>query len=92
MKIDDAELEYTARAVFIMNESARELYDTWEELSSFIVSMAYRYKDTNTSFSTGGFQLTFFTGHDGEIICRPSVTSYVANRYLEMNAHKLAAQ
>jgi len=92
MKIDDAELEYTARAVFIMNESAREKYHSWEDLKSFIVSMAYMAKDTNTSFSTGGFQLTFFTGHDGEINCRASVSSYVANRYLEMNAHKLAAQ
>jgi len=81
MKIDDYDFDTTAQAVFIMNESARERHETWEDLKSFMISMAYTYGHKTNSFSTGGFQLTFFNGHDGEINCRASVSAYTANRY-----------
>lgn len=82
MRIDDYDFDQTAQAVFIMNTSAPQNYDTWEDLKSFMVSMAYTHgRDTN-SFSTSGFQLTFFNSSDGEDICvRASVSSYVALEY-----------
>lgn len=83
MNIDDYDFDKTARAVFIMNETTCERYDTWEDLKSFMISMAYTYGHKTTSFSTGGFQLTFFNGHDGEINCRASVSAYTALRYAE---------
>jgi hypothetical protein len=81
MKIDDYDFDKTAQAVFIMNESARERHETWEDLKSFMISMAYTYGHKTNSFSTSGFQLTFFNGHDGEINCRASVSAYTALRY-----------
>jgi len=83
MKIDEFDFEHTARAVYIMNPSARDQYDSWEDLREFMYSMAYHYAHETTSFSTGGFQLTFFKGHDGEINCRASVSAYVALKYAE---------
>lgn len=81
MKIDDYDFDKTAQAVFIMNPSTRDRYDTWEDLKSFMVSMAWTYGHKTTSFSTGGFQLTFFNGFDGEINCRASVSAFVALEY-----------
>ena len=83
MKIDEFDFEHTAQAVYIMNPSSAEQYDSWEDLKSFMVMMAYEYGHKTNSFSTGGFQLTFFQGHDGEINCRASVSAYVAMKYLE---------
>lgn len=83
MKIDVFDFENTARAVYIMNTSIREQYDSWEDLKSFMVMMAYQYGYKTNSFSTGGFQLTFFKGYDGEINCRASVSAYVALKYAE---------
>lgn len=91
MNIDDYDFDKTAQAVFIMNPSAREQYNTWEDLRSFMVSMAYTYGHKNNSFSTGGFQLTFFTGSDGETCCRSSVSSYTALEYAK-NINKIAKQ
>jgi len=65
MKIDVFDFENTARAVYIMNTSIREQYDSWEDLKSFMVMMACQYGYKTNSFSTGGFQLTFFKGYDG---------------------------
>lgn len=82
MRIEDYDFDQTAQAVFIMNPSAPQNYDTWEDLKSFMVSMAYTYGHMTNSFSTGGFQLTFFNSADGEDICvRASVSSYVALEY-----------
>jgi hypothetical protein len=93
MTFDEMDLENTARAVFIMNESSREKYSSWEDLRSFIVSMAYCYGNSNksVSFSTGGFQLTFFVSPDNseEIFCRTSVSSYTANRYVKMMTERM---
>ena len=83
MIIDEYDFEKTAQAVFIMNPSAQELYSDWQELRSFMVSMAYRNGDKTTSFSTGGFQLTFFKDSDGENHCRASVCGSVALQYAE---------
>lgn len=83
MVIDDREFDMTAKAVWIMNDSIRDRYDTWEDLRSFMIGMAYSYGNTTTSFSTGGFQLTFFKGFDGETNVRSSVSSYTAIKYLE---------
>lgn len=82
MRIDDYDFDQTAQAVFVMNPSAHQNYDTWEDLKSFMVSMAYTHGHATTSFSTSGFQLTFFNSSDGEDICvRASVSSYVALEY-----------
>lgn len=81
MKIDYYDFDTTAEAVFIMNDSAREQYETWEDLKSFMISMAYTHGHKGHSFSTGGFQLTFFNGHDGEINCRASVQAYTALKF-----------
>ena len=85
MKIDEYDFENTAKAVFVMNDSCKERYDSWEELKSFMVAMAYQYGGSTNSFSTGGFQLTFFNTPDfgREICCRASVSSYVALKYVE---------
>jgi hypothetical protein len=84
MRIDDYDFEQTARAVFIMNDSSRDRYDTWEDLRDFMVSMAYTYGRTTTSFGTGGFQLSFFNSSDGQdICCRASVSAFVALKYAE---------
>ena len=81
MRIEDYDFELTAKAVYAMNESMREQYANWREVESFMMSMAYQHGDSVTSFSTGGFQLTFFKGSDGETICRASVSAYTAERY-----------
>lgn len=84
MKIDDYDFVNTAKAVFVMNDSAKERYKSWEDLKSFMVDMAYaQYGGHTHSFSTGGFQLSFFNGSDGEINCRASVSAYVALKYVE---------
>ena len=84
MKLDDYDFDLTAKAVFAMNPSAPQNYDTWEDLKSFMVSMAYTYGHETNSFSTSGFQLTFFPSSDGEdICCRSSVSSFVALEYVK---------
>jgi len=83
MNINDSEFEETAKAVFIMNESAKDRYDSWEELKEFMVDMAYAYCHKSNSFSTGGFVLTAYSSLDGkERFVRASVMSYVAARYI----------
>ena len=86
MKIDYSEydIDNTARAVFIMNESARELYDSWEELREFMLSTVSQYADNEkvTSFSTGGFHLSF-SRDDRSVYVTPSVQAYTALRYAE---------
>jgi hypothetical protein len=88
MIIDEYDFEKTARAVFIMNDSAREIYDSWEELKDFMVSMAYTYRDGN-HFGTGGFVLTFFDGHSDRCVTA-SVNAYVALQYAERMAKENA--
>ena len=84
MKLDDYDFDMTAKAVFAMNPSASQNYDTWEDLKSFMVSMAYTYGHNTNSFSTSGFQLTFFQSSDSEdICCRSSVSSFVAIEYVK---------
>jgi hypothetical protein len=83
MYIDEYDFVNTAKAVFVMNDSAKERYESWEDLRSFMIDMAYAYGGSTNSFSTGGFQLSFFNGSDGEINCRASVSAYVALKYVE---------
>jgi len=84
MRIDEHDFEYTAKAVYLMNPSAREHYDSWEELREFMVSMAYTYCHESTSFSTSGFNLTAYASPDGkERVVRASVMGYVACQYAE---------
>ena len=81
MKLDERDFDDTAQAVFVMNPSARERYETWEDLKSFMIAMAYQYMDDISSFSTGGFQLTSFKGKnydDGNYV-RASVWSRMVN-------------
>lgn len=83
MKLDEHDFDNTAQAVFVMNPSASERYETWEDLKSFMIAMAYQYMDDISSFSTGGFQLTSFKGKDfseGNYV-RASVSAYTANQF-----------
>lgn len=84
----DFDFENTARAVYIMNESAQEQYDSWFELQEFMFSMAYQYSraeySKTNSFATGGFNLAFTRSEDNEeVYITPSVSSFVALRYAE---------
>ena len=84
MKLDDYDFDMTAKAVFAMNPSAAQNYESWEDLKGFMISMAYVYGRQTNSFSTSGFQLTFFNSSDGEdICCRSSVSSFVALEYVK---------
>jgi len=84
MKFDDFSFENTARAVYTMNPSAQERYDSWEDLKSFMVGMAYQHMDDNASFSTSGFQLTSFkiSGGEGKYVIA-SVSAYTANEFVK---------
>ena len=67
-----------------MNDSARERYESWDELRDFMVSMAYQYGDGKiTSFSTGGFHLSFSRAAIGDVFVTASVQAYTALRYAE---------
>jgi len=82
MQFDDYSFENAARAVFFMNPSAQERYDSWEDLKSFMIGMAYQYMDNLASFSTGGFQLTSFKisgGEENYVIA--SVSAFTANEF-----------
>jgi hypothetical protein len=84
MRIDEHDFEYTAKAVYIMNVSVRESYDSWEDLREFMISMAYAYCHKSNSFSTSGFNLTAYASPDGkERVVRASVMGYVACQYAE---------
>ena len=82
MRTDDYDFEATAKAVFEMNDSCKIRYDSWEDLQSFMISMAYTHMHKSNSFSTGGFCLTAYDDHEGERAVRASVSSYVANQYI----------
>ena len=88
MTLDETAFDHAAKAVFIMNDSARERYDSWEDLRAFMVSMAYQYSHENRQFSTGGFVLTSFpsAGNPDEIYVTASVMAYVAVKYAEKMA------
>ena len=83
MNINDSEFEDTAKAVYIMNDSARERYESWEDLREFMIDMAYTYCHESNSFSTSGFCLTAYDSPDKERIVRASVSAYVACKFAE---------
>lgn len=84
VEYSDYDMENTAKAVWIMNESAREKFANWRELESEITGMAYRYANDRdaTSISTGGFSLAF-TRRDDRVYVTPSVSSFTALSYTE---------
>lgn len=83
----DMDFDNTARAVYVMNESAQDKFSSWEGLREWMLSLAsqYSYNDGCTSMSTGGFQLSF-TRSENKIYVTPSVSAYTAVRYLEREA------
>ena len=85
MRIDDYAFEQTAQVVYTMNNSAREQYDSWEDLRSFMISMAYQYVGKHTHFATGGFVLTFSRSSvdKNDWFVTASVQPYTALRYIE---------
>ena len=87
----DYDFDSTAKAVYVMNESAQERYDSWQELREEMLSFAsqYAHNDGCTSFSTGGFCMSFARG-DGKVWVTPSVQSYTALRYAERVTERLA--
>jgi hypothetical protein len=78
---DDYCFEKTAQAVFIMNDSIRDLYDSWEEVRDFMETMARLYSRDSNHFGTAGFVLTGFDGVDGRRHVTASVSSHVALLY-----------
>ncbi|MFZ9131566.1 MAG: hypothetical protein ACO20M_06370 [Methylophilaceae bacterium] len=82
MKIDETDFEWTAKAVYVLNPSAKLRYSSWKELQSFMVSMAYRYCHETNCFSTGGFRLTAFNGVGNERHVTASVSAYLAKTWL----------
>lgn len=91
LKIDEYSFDLTSVAVYNMNPSARERYTSPGDLRDFMVSMAYHYQHDTTSFSTSGFQLTFYEGaaypHTG---CIASVSASLADSYMREVNTKLA--
>jgi hypothetical protein len=84
MRFDDYAFEQCAQVVYIMNDSAREQYDSWEDLKSFMESMAYTYVGKHTHFATGGFVLTFSRSSvdKDDWFVTASVQPYTALRYI----------
>jgi hypothetical protein len=91
MRIDDYAFEQTAYVVWHMNDSAQEMYDSPRELEQFMISMAYQYAHKTTSFSTGGFHLSFCKSSvDSEdVYVTASVQSYTALKYMEAVTNRL---
>jgi hypothetical protein len=91
MDYSDYDFDSTAKAVYTMNESAQERYDSWQELREEMLSFAsqYAHNDGCTSFATGGFHLAFSRG-DGKVYVTPSVQAYTALRYAERVTERLA--
>lgn len=83
MIINDTDFDYTAKAVYLMNVSVRESYDSWLDFREFMISMAYAYCHKSNSFSTSGFCLTAYDDTSGERVVRASVMGYVAFQYAE---------
>jgi len=85
MRIDDYAFEQTARVVYTMNNSAREKFDSWEDLRSYMISMVYQYVGKHTHFATGGFVLTFSRSSvdKDDWYVTASVQPYTAVRYIE---------
>lgn len=81
MKLDEFEFERTAKALMVMNPSDR--FETWLDLESFMITMAYQYSSKSNSFSTGGFVLTAYDGPEGERCVRASVSAFVASEYVK---------
>lgn len=92
LNYSEYDFDNTARAVYVMNQSAQERYDNWDELREFMLTMANQYADNDgcTSFATGGFHLAFSRG-DGKVHVTPSVQSFTALRYAETVAERLNA-
>lgn len=91
LMIDERSFDLTSVAVFNMNKSARERYETPADLRDFMVSMAYHYQYETTSMGTSGFQLTFYkcsgSDHTG---CIASVSAFLADGYMREVNTKLA--
>lgn len=83
LTIDNSTFKDTASAVFLMNDSAREKFDSAEHLLAFMESMAFQYMRESHSFGTSGFELTAFNGSDGSRHVRASISAYTAKRYLQ---------
>lgn len=82
MRFDEYGLQKTAEAVFAMNPTVRECYDTPESFKSFMVSMAYQYLAKSTFCGTYGFYLSSYKLDDGNIEVRATVSPSLVTDYL----------
>jgi hypothetical protein len=82
VKLDQSTFEQTARTVFIMNETMREEYGCWQDIESYMTSMAYGMKPDCTFTGTGGFYLTAFNGADGRTVTA-TIMPFMALEYLK---------
>lgn len=89
--IDERSFQQTAEAVWMINPSARDRFADAEDLRCYMQGFAYQYgNDEEThSFGTGGFQLTFYNGADGERGVNATVTAYTVLSYLKASREKL---
>ena len=89
MRFDEHELEMTAEVLLTINDAYRSAHlshiQDKKDLIDFMRSAAYTYlyDDTKSrNFSTGGFHLSTFRDHDGELVVRSNVTAYCVKIYL----------
>ena len=83
MKIDEHELEATAKTLMSINDTVPSNFGSWQSFKEFIVSMAKTHMHTNTNIQTYGFFLTAYDLPDGTRMVRVSLSSSVAMRYLK---------
>lgn len=83
MHIDDMDFENTAKALMILNPDTVMKHKSWQELVDFMIAMAETYGYKSNHFSTGGFVLTFYDGHNGRRHARASVSGFVALNHVQ---------
>lgn len=89
MRFDEHDFETTAEVLLTINDAYKSDHlshiQNREDLINFMRSCAYTYlyDDTKSrNMSTGGFHLSTFRDHDGELVVRATVTAYCVKIYL----------
>ena len=90
--LDVFDFEKTARSVWVMNNEAmiNNGWDSWQELLSYMESIAYSMIHNTTSLSTAGFSLTAYDvsyddGKGDYRYVRASISPFTAFTYLQKN-------
>lgn len=87
MQIDQYSFEKTAEAVFALNPSVSEKFESVKDLEYFMVGRAYEYmgldKDKITFFGTYGFYLSGYKTESGDMMVQATVSPGIVLSYLE---------